>query len=388
MRVLLTFTYGVSLNDWNDRGIITHEISLYKKLTENNKNKFHFLTFGTDNDYKYSDLLEEIEIIPVFDKITSRIPKFHFIKSLLLPIRLKKLLNDIDIIKTNQIRGSWIACIAKILFRKKIIIRGGYEWLSRYRDFANKNGIKLYLKYLINYTWIFLNELFAFRLADGIILTNKEDISFIVKCFKLKKKYKNRKIKFIINFVDTDVFKPLSVQKKEKHIIFIGNIKKVKNLENLCRAFKDLKGFCLDIIGNGPFTKRLMYMVKELDLNVNFLGTIPNNKIPEILNQYEILILPSYYEGNPKVLLEAMSCGIACIGSNIQGINSIIKHKENGYLCGTSYIEIRKAIEKLGADENLRSKLGKNARNYIIENCSLNSIAQQEYLFYRKVLGR
>ncbi|GAH74296.1 unnamed protein product, partial [marine sediment metagenome] len=51
MRVLLTFTYGVSLNDWNDRGIITREISLYKKLNENNKNKFHFLTFGTNNDY-------------------------------------------------------------------------------------------------------------------------------------------------------------------------------------------------------------------------------------------------------------------------------------------------------------------------------------------------
>ena len=57
MRVLLTFTYGVSLNDWNDKGIITREISLYKKLIENNKNKFHFLTFGTDNDFKHSDLL-------------------------------------------------------------------------------------------------------------------------------------------------------------------------------------------------------------------------------------------------------------------------------------------------------------------------------------------
>ncbi|GAH75626.1 unnamed protein product, partial [marine sediment metagenome] len=42
----------------------------------------------------------------------------------------------------------------------------------------------------------------------------------------------------------------------------------------------------------------------------------------------------------------------------------------------------------LGPDENLRSKLGKNARNYIVENCSLNSIAQQEYLFYRKILGK
>ena len=387
MRVLLTFTYGVSLNDWNDRGIISREISSYKKLSDNNKTKFHFLTFGTNNDYKYSNLLEKIDIIPVFNKISSRIPKGHFIKSLLLPIRLKKLFKDVDIIKTNQIKGSWIACIAKILFRKKVIIRGGYEWLSRYRGFATKNGTKNYLKYLINYSWIFLIELFAFKLADGIILTNEEDISFIVKCFKLKKKFKNRKIKCISNFVDTDIFRPLSVIKKEKHIIFIGNLKKVKNLENLCRAFMDLKGFCLDIIGNGPDKKTLMAMVKKLDLRVNFLGTMPNNRIPEILNQYEIFILPSYYEGNPKALLEAMGCGIACIGSNIQGINSIIKHKENGYLCEPSYNGIRKAVEELSADENLRMKIGKNARIYVIESCSLNSIAQQESLFYKQILG-
>lgn len=40
-------------------------------------------------------------------------------------------------------------------------------------------------------------------------------------------------------------------------------------MENLCRAFKDLKGFCLDVIGNWPCKEKLMYMVKELDLNVN-----------------------------------------------------------------------------------------------------------------------
>ena len=96
--------------------------------------------------------------------------------------------------------------------------------------------------------------------------------------------------------------------------------------------------------------------------------------------------MPSIAEGNPKVLLEAMSCGIACIGSNIRGINNIIKHKENGFLCETDSISIRDAIVELYNDENLRNKIGKNARKFILDNCSLELITEKEYSFYQEIL--
>ena len=121
-------------------------------------------------------------------------------------------------------------------------------------------------------------------------------------------------------------------------------------------------------------------------MNVNFLGLFPNNKIPEIINQYQIIILPSYWEGNSKVLLEAMSCGIACIGSNISGINNVITHGENGYLCGVSSNSIKDAIVNVYNDKTLREKIGKNARKYIQENCSLRSITKKEFHFYREIL--
>ncbi len=385
MKTLVTFTYGISLDDWDKIGIIEREISLYKELT-GKKIEVSFLTYGNHKDLEFSSLLGSIKIYPISNYIQSKIPICHLIKSFILPFKLKDLMKEFDIIKTNQINGCWIAYIAKILYNKKIIIRGGYEWLNRYRSFYNNKGMRNYVKYLLNYSWIFINELFAYKLADKIILTNEEDLSYILKYFRLKRKFKNDKISLIYNFIDSNLFKPLNKVKKKNQILFIGNLKGIKNLVNLLDAFKDLKDFGLDIIGKGPYRNKLEKRARELGINVNFLGIIPNNKIPEILNQYEIFILPSYYEGNPKVLLEAMSCGIACIGTNIHGINNIIQHKYNGYLCGTSSKEIRNALLTLNKDAALRKKIGENAREFVLKNCSLNSIVKKEYLMYREIL--
>lgn len=385
MNNLLIFTYGVSLEKWDKDGILSREIALYKNLSKKNVN-FKFLTYGNENDLKYSNLLQNIDIVPVGNLLNFRIPKLHFLKSLLLPFKLKCIFKEIDIIKTNQIKGSWVACIAKIFFKKKIVIRGGYEWLNRHIILSKKKGIKNLIKYIINYVLIYINEFFAYKLADGIILTSKPDISFIIKCFKLNKKFNNNKICHFFNYIDVNLFKPLNSLKKDKHILFIGRLTAQKNLYSLLTAIEDLKEFALDLVGHGPLEKELLKRIKEREINVNFLGMFPNMDIPKLINQYQIFILPSYWEGNPKVLLEAMSCEVACIGSNIPGIKGVLKHKQNGYLCGTSSNSIRDAILTIYNDEKLRKKISKNARTFILDNCSLKTITNQEFLFYKEIL--
>jgi len=382
MKLLLLFTYGYSLKDWNDSGLLFREISLYRELLKKDIS-IKFLTFGSEDDFKYLGFLDEIKVVPVLKYINSKYPKMHFLKSLFLPLKLKNIFRNVDIIKTNQLKGSWIAIIAKILFKKKIIIRGGYEGLSRHILLHENNGLIRYFKYLINYFWIYFYEYIAYQLADYIILTTNLDISFIIKSFKLKKKKK--RICQISNFIDTNLFKPLNLKKKDKHILYIGSIRRQKNLFNLINAFQGLDEFFLDIIGWGPIEKKLKEIVKKLKINVNFLGRFPNNKIPEMINQYEILILPSLWEGNPKVLLEAMSCGIACIGSNIPGINNIIEHENNGFICEISAESIQNSILTLYKDKNLREQIGKNARDFVVNNCSLDSIVKKEYSIYQEI---
>ena len=386
MKVLLLSTYGVSLKLWEKLGLIDREISLYKQLL-NKGVEFKLLTYGDNKDLEYNHLLNNISILPINKYINSRSSILSLFKSFLIPIKLKGVFKEIDIIKTNQVDGWWIALLAKFLYKKKIIIRAGYGWLRNYLSRAKIHRNMSYLKYIFNYIFIFLFEYLAYRLADEIISTNKSDIQFMIKKFKLKKKIR-KKIHLIPNFIDTNIFNPLELEKKKNHILFIGRLSLEKNLFNLFEAFKDLKNYTLHIIGIGPLKEELIVKAKEFGIKVNLLGKYPNNLLPEIINQYNLFILPSFYEGNPKVLLEAMSCGIACIGTNVRGINNIIKHNENGYLSEIYPSSIRNAILTLENDAVIREKLGKNARKFIINNYSLELVVNKEYLLYEQILRK
>ncbi len=119
MRILITFTYGVSLEQWFTSGIIYRELELYKRISQRNVN-YTLLTYGDLKDLNYAPILGETKVIPVKKYITSKNSHLKFLKSLILPIRLKRQFSRIDIIKTNQMEGNLIACIAKMVFRKKL----------------------------------------------------------------------------------------------------------------------------------------------------------------------------------------------------------------------------------------------------------------------------
>ena len=379
MHVLFIFMFLYSMSLLNQYGFLTRELTIPLWLRKKNID-VTFLTFGNKNDLNFSKLLNGINVIPVLDFINLKSKRLKFLKSLLIPIKFREQIKSIDIVRTDQLDGSWIAIIIKLLFRKKLIIRAGYEWLKFHilgKAYSKMNSFKYWIHYLI----IYFNEFVSYKLADRIILTNPFDIDFIINTFRLRNK--KHKIKLISNFVDTTHFRPLNIAKLDNHVLFIGRLSKVKNLVNLIKAFADLKGFTLDIIGQGREKETLINLAKEHKVDANFLGVISHNELPQILNKYRIAILPSYHEGNPKVLLEAMSCGIACIGTNVWGIKNIIDHNKTGILCETDSKSIKNAILTLNNDEPLMKELGCNAREFIFKNVSLNSIIRKELSLYK-----
>ena len=218
------------------------------------------------------------------------------------------------------------------------------------------------------------------------MITNKFDKNFIIEHFKINSK----KIYVLPNFIDISLFRPIPTKKKEQFILFIGRLKEEKNLANLIESFKYLENYFLDIIGKGTQKPILKALIEKLGLQsrIRFLGSFPNSDIPKILNQYNLFILPSLWEGNPKVLLEAISCGITCIGSKTPGIREIITHEKNGYLCNLDSKSIADAIERVNEDIELRKTLGKNAREYIINNKSLEKIVEREISIYKSLLKK
>lgn len=365
-KLVLFFTAGMSLKKWSEGGMLFREVRIYNELAKY-FDKIYFLTYGGEGEKEYKNFLApNIEIL--YNKRRINL----FIYSLLAPFIHQDKLKKADIYKTNQMLGSWTAVIAKVLFRKKLVIRQGYQYSST---------LKKKERYLLSQVASII-EFFAYKPADEIIVTSQSINDFIVEKYKIKQE----KIAVIPNYADTESFRPFESEKEARRVTFVGRFDKEKNLFSLIDAVKGLN-VKLVLVGNGPLEVALKKKVKEEGIeNVVFAGVIPNERLPEELNKSEIFILPSLYEGNPKTLLEAMACGLPVIGTNTVGIKEVVRHKENGYLCGTSAESIREAIMEVMKDEELKKRMGRNARKTIIENYSLKILAEKELELMEEIL--
>lgn len=354
----LFFTVGVSLKTWYEIGSIDREVVLYNKLSKYFK-RIYFFTYGDKEDLKFKTYLAANVTITPKKYISNRL-----LYSFLIPLIHCKILKDVDILKTNQMWGSWSAILAKLIYRKKLVVRTGYMLSISFMKRNPKSWRKWIMKII---------EWAAYKLADRIITSSKRNFEYV------ERNYSPSGIHILIpNYIETDVFKPMNTAKKKGSICFIGKLTKQKNLFALLEALKD-SPYTLSIIGSGEQEERLKKFADENKVNVDFLGNVPNHELPKILNQHELFILPSLYEGMPKTLLEAMACGLPTIGANAEGINEVIEHNKNGVLCNTDSNSIREAIKTLIEKKELKQKLGENARKTILENYSLDKLVKKEW---------
>jgi len=122
MNVLVVFTYGYSLETWNESGTIFRELSIYKKLHELYGIEFTFLTFS-DSNTDFNLQKYGIKVISVYDFINLSGNKYtNYLRSFLIPFYLRDIVESVDLIKQNQLLGSWISIIMKILYRKPYLL--------------------------------------------------------------------------------------------------------------------------------------------------------------------------------------------------------------------------------------------------------------------------
>jgi len=358
--LVLFFTAGMSLDAWHKGGMLTREIAIYNELAKH-LNKIYFLSYCDEKELQYRTLLaDNIEIL--FDKNGMGTLLYSFFA----PFIHRRALKSADFFKTNQMVGSWTAVIAKIMFNKKLIVRQGFPWLLTLQE-KKESKIKILIASLI--------EPIAYKVADKIVVTSRHTREYVIEKYRLNLE----RVVVIPNYVDTDLFKPSETTEKEKNrIIFVGRLDREKNLVNLIDAVKNLDTE-LVLIGEGPHEDILKTKVESERIdNVSFLGVIPNERLPLELSRSEIFVLVSIYEGNPKTLLEAMSCGLPVIGTDVRGIKEVINHEKNGYLCDTSAESMKEAITDVLKNDELRERMGRYARETIVEHYSVKSLAAKE----------
>lgn len=386
VKLLVFFTHGISLKLWSDKGLLERELQLYKALAEKGVD-VTFLTYGDKNDLSFEERCFPVKILPVYSRLKKpRWKWLAFIQSLLIPFYFKENFKSSNILKTNQMFGSWVAVIGKLLYGRKLIVRCGFEMLLNIK----RKGHNKFLQWLI-----YCCEYISYRIANRIILSSKSGLDFVKDSFKFLQKKGN--IEVIPNYVDIELFHPLKTcsikspvdcrakDKHEKTIVYVGRLSREKNLHSVIEALAGTN-INLHIIGDGVQKKELKTLAIHSDVVVDFLGVVPNNQLPYILNQYPVFILPSLYENHPKSLLEAMSCGMVVVGTKVNGIQEIIQDGVNGFLCEPAPQSIREVILKVFSNLDRLSELRKKARDYVIENCRLEAVVAGEIEIYNQLL--
>lgn len=382
MKLGVFFTRGVSLEYWFKSGLFYREKLLYERYLKSNFfSGVIWFTYGT-GDYNLARNLKEsghlaagIEIVQMPIAL-NRVP-FHFhLYTFLLPFIRFRFIRECTVLKTNQMDGCIPAIVSKFLFNKPLVLRTGYV-LSQLEEGEHPN------KKMKNFV-IRCIEKIALRNCDHAIVTSNHNLEYFNKKYAGLRK---APISVIGNYIDLDLFLETDLVSsfREKKVVFVGRLEEVKNLSNVIIAVSAL-GLQIDIYGEGSLRKRLEAEAREIGANVRFKGMVPNTDLPRILQAYKYYVLASFQEGLPKTLIEAMASGCVCIGTNVNGINELIKDAVTGYLSPTTNsTDIQATIKRAMLSDN--SELICRAKAYVKEKYSLTSILIKEQALISRVLG-
>ncbi len=212
-------------------------------------------------------------------------------------------------------------------------------------------------------------DIFTINNANCIIVLNPSDKNYFKKLTKKEIEY----IPIPINvknfkFSETNrdlIRKEFEIEKTSKVIGYVGRLSPEKNLLTLLNAFSqalEKNSLKLMLVGTGTNESVLRKFVVEKNIQnkVFFCGF--RNDISKILSAFDVFVLPSYTEGLPTVLLEAMASGRAVLCSNIPAHQNLIEQNKEGLLFDPYNPEdLKNHIQLLCNDDLLRENLGKNA---------------------------
>lgn len=243
-----------------------------------------------------------------------------------------------------------------------------------------------------------LCNLLCYR-ANGIIGISSDISLSMRKAFPSH----SEKVVCIPNAVNVELFstpvdrtvvrRDLSISTSEIVIGMIGNFHKVKNHLCLIRAFdalcKKYPNLRLVLVGRGfsefPETSEvnMKALINDFKLEDRIIFTGYRNDIPRLLKAFDIFSLPSFSEGLPVAILEAMAARIPVVGSDVRGIRELISPENTGLLFPVNdHISLAGQLERLITDVELRERLREKAFDFVSQNHGMRQwISRYQDLF-------
>tara|TARA_B110000902_G_scaffold37393_1_gene39433 strand:- start:6112 stop:7197 length:1086 start_codon:yes stop_codon:yes gene_type:complete len=258
---------------------------------------------------KFLDQLSSLGI-NILNPISSKLYDFNHIK------KINSIINNYDLVQVHLVHAFYYLYFSKVFTKSKTkIVFTEHNVTNRRRDLY-------FFKFIDKFVYKKFDKIVCIseEVKNSLYKHTKNDSNFIVienginiETFRTAKKISN--IEFI-NF-DSSVICQVSSFTKQKDQITL-----IKSLKFIDKKIK------LILVGDGPERVNCERLVKELNLEKRVLFTGIRLDVPNILKSSKINILSSVFEGLPLVALEAMSTGNPFLGSDVPGINTLIKSQE------------------------------------------------------------
>ena len=157
-------------------------------------------------------------------------------------------------------------------------------------------------------------------------------------------------------------------------------------LVQACAKLRDAGiAFHLVLVGTGPDLDRVKQAISALNLqtHITLTGALNQEGVREQFSNADIFVLPSLAEGIPVVLMEAMSSGVPCVTTPVNGIPELIQHEKTGLLAMPGDVDsVAEQLQRLSADPALRRSLALAARDKVLADFDLaRNVAELGQLF-------
>jgi glycosyltransferase involved in cell wall biosynthesis len=288
----------------------------------------------------------------------------RLLRALEMPVRHRREFRRCSVFRVFQLTGIMPALAARVRWGTPFVTTYGF-WYGR---LSHPGASRLAKRVL---------ERVGLRLAAAVIVTTEELRAHVATMTRPER------IHLIPNGVDLTRFAPTGRgESRDGRILYIGRLSEEKNLSTLVQAVAALRGRVksqLIMIGSGPLRARLEAEARAAGVRAAFPGVVEHRLLPGWLREADAFVLPSFTEGHPKVLLEAMAAGVPCVASDCPGNRALVRDGETGLLFDPrDPASLATALERVLTDGVLASALGCAGRDLVSRDYDLARLVQSE----------
>jgi glycosyltransferase involved in cell wall biosynthesis len=298
----------------------------------------------------------------------------RLLRALEIPVSHRRQLRNCAVCRVFQVTGVIPALIARAWWGTPYVTTYGF-WYAR----LSRPGASRLAKRVL--------ERVALRLAAAVIVPTEALRAHAATMAPAER------IHLIPNGVDVRQFAPDGRrERRPRRILYVGRLSEEKNLSTLVRAAATLRGRVeseLVMVGSGPLRARLLAEAAAAGIRAELPGVVDHRLVPEWLGGADVFVLPSFTEGHPKALIEAMAAGLACVASDCAGNRALLTHGVTGLLFDPRDPGALAAhLERVLRDETLAAALGGRARDFVAREYDLTRLVGTEIELLRQVARR